>query len=649
MKLLKAKLMKLQNIANFNNIDEYVSYKSNKLREGECSFKALFDLMFSEKENVMWETNNGYRIISTTYGQVYEEIIKRANSLKEKLAHFNQGSIVGLYMQNSLDWIEMFWAILNCGFRPLLMNTRMAMSDLNAVVVQNNVVAVISDGAEFEVKTINEKEIVQIDKAFEDVLFGDEILIMSSGTSSNVKICAYGPTQIKEQILNAEKIVKQSRLVKKHYNGQLKQLTFLPFYHIFGLAAMYMWFAFYARSFVYLKDMSPQCILNTIRRHEVTHVFAVPLFWDKVYEQAIKKIKERGEKTVKKLQKGLKISNALSCMPALARFFRKKAFKEVRENMFGESICFLISGGGAIKNEVLSFFNGIGYHLSNGYGMSEIGITSVELSEDNRVLNSASIGKPMPSVEYAINENNELLVKGTSLCKYYTVDGKVVEIKDEWFNTKDLAKFENGNYYLLGRTDDLIVSTSGENLNPNLIEDKLYVDNAKKICLIGTGDIANAHPVLLVQVNRHLSTQKKTALVNDIKEKLKALDLVSEIKEIALVVEDLIKDNEFKLNRKRLASDFANGKLQIAIDKEDRKEDETLDELENQVMECFKKVLNKPITKTSDFFLDAEGTSLDYFTLISYLQDEFEVIIPLSNNKKMTTVVDFCEYLKENI
>ena len=90
---------------------------------------------------------------------------------------------------------------------------------------------------------------------------------------------------------------------------------------------------------------------------------------------------------------------------------------------------------------------GIGYHLANGYGMSEIGITSVELSENNRILNSGTIGMPMVSVAYKINEDGELLVKGTSLCKYYIENGDTVYINEDWFRTKDLAVEKNDRFY----------------------------------------------------------------------------------------------------------------------------------------------------------------------------------------------------------
>ena len=60
---------------------------------------------------------------------------------------------------------------------------------------------------------------------------------------------------------------------------------------------------------------------------------------------------------------------------------------EVTDSLFGKSVLFCISGGSYIKEDTLRLINGLGYPLYNGYGMTEAGVTSVELS---------------PVVEYAI-------------------------------------------------------------------------------------------------------------------------------------------------------------------------------------------------------------------------------------------------------
>ncbi|MBQ1437860.1 MAG: acyl--CoA ligase, partial [Ruminococcus sp.] len=269
-------------LGGYTSIDAFVEAKLNKYSNSKHDFEALFEQMFSEGQNTMFEESRGYRIKKTTYAQAKEEILLRARTLKELLNGEMKNSVVGIYMENSLDWIEMFWAVIISGFRPLLMNMRLDDETLEYALKTCKAVAVISDEKEFSVRTVKCADIVAAESKIDAVGFGTEIFVMSSGTSANVKICAYTAEKFYWQIKGSYSMIKKCKQVKKHYEGELKLLTFLPFYHIFGLVAVYIWFAFFSRTFVRLNDMQPQTILNTIKRHKVTHIFAVPLFWEKV-------------------------------------------------------------------------------------------------------------------------------------------------------------------------------------------------------------------------------------------------------------------------------------------------------------------------------------------------------------------------------
>ena len=128
----------------------------------------------------------------------------------------------------------------------------------------------------------------------------------------------------------------------------------------------------------------------------------------------------------------------------------------MRENLYGESVQFCITGGGLVRPETLRFFNGIGYWLSNGYGMTETGITSVELSNSMETRSSGSIGLPLSSVMYKV-QDGILHVKGTSTARRIRTDGVWKERGGEWFHTGDLAEERDGRVHLLGRSDDLVI------------------------------------------------------------------------------------------------------------------------------------------------------------------------------------------------
>ncbi len=634
-------------LGGYKSIDAFVEAKLEKFGSMEQSYETLFELMFRETDNVMFERSEGYRIKKTTYGSVKENILARAFALREVLADLEYDSVVGLYMNNSLEWIECFWAIIVSGFRPLLLNLRLNDGMLTGAMRSAGCRAVISEGRTFDgVRCISTSDIEQGDAGAAADRFGTELLVMSSGTSASVKICAYTAEEFYYQIYDSYDIIKKCALLKKHYEGSLKLLTFLPFYHVFGLIAVYIWFAFFSRTFVHLADMAPQTIVNTIKRHRVTHVFAVPLFWEKVYEQAMKTIKGRGEKTYKKFTRAMALCDKLPDFAAAA--ISRAAFKEVRENLFGESICFMITGGSSIPGDVMRFFNGIGYRLADGYGMTEIGITSVELSSKRKYLNGCFVGSPMSHAEYSINEDGELLVRGKVIAKYVIENGEK-KYSDGWFNTHDLASCENGHYKILGRRDDLIIGAGGENINPNLAEPALCPEGADGVCLIGVKDAENTVPVLLVSVGKYISKDKLLSVEAKTKELIEKAGLGTEIKKIAFVGEPLMKGDEFKLNRRRLADDYKSGALSLK-DPAAVQNEEDADELTERVKIFFSVALGKEadeIALDADFFLDGGGASLDYFAMMTKLQEEFGIPFPTDGEHGLKTVREISDYIRK--
>ena len=634
--------MKYHNIASYHTLNQFVDYKLDSLDKSEASFKSLFELMFSEPNNIIYEYTYGYDIKRVTYLESKNNVI----SLSKKIVSLNlkSNSVIGIYLDNDITWIETFWAILRSGHRPLLLNTRLDETSLKEAMDTVNCELIVSKRKKFDVSTILYKDLLEKDESDKEVEFGSEILFMSSGTSENVKICAYTAKEIKAVLAQSGAIIKANAKIKRHYNGELKLLAFLPFYHIFGFIAVYTWFSFYARTFVGLNDLAPETIKNTITRHGVTHIFAVPLFYEKTYQAAIKEIKKRGDKTYKKFLKGINVTNKLA-NSSLRPLFSKLAFKEVRENLFGDSISFLISGGSAISKDVLTFFNAIGYHLACGYGMTEIGITSVDLSNNYKALTNASIGKPLSGTEYKINEDNELLVKGTTLASYIISKGKVEVYNGDYFNTHDLMEYKNNRYYFLGRKDDLIVTSNGENLNPNIIEERVKLNDTPNLALIS--ESTNKEAVLLIEVSKYISRDKLTDLDNRIKEKIANNNYQSLISKVVYIKEPFIKGEEFKINRKRLARDYFSNNLSIFDTS--KKDDDNNDEVLEKVISIIKdNLLVDKVDSSNDLFLDLGASSLDYYAIASSIYDEFEVNI-IGEDSKLTLVSDIVSLIKRNL
>lgn len=639
-------MQKLTNVAGFDSINAYINYKLDLFSREEKNCKTLFRYMFSERENTMAETSDGYRIKKLTYGQCFDEILRLVPSMKELVAA-PHNSIVGLYMQNSSDWIKMFWGILACGYRPILMNSRISDAILEKMIEEYGVFAVISDGKKFSVPTVNFEDIkpCEVAAVYDELDFADEVIFMSSGTSESIKLCSYTGENFYYQICDSSNIIKLCPEIKGHYDGELKHLAVLPFYHVFGFIAVYLWFGFFSRTFVFLKDMRPQTLLNTIKKHKVTHIFAVPMVWEKVRSEALKKIEARGEKTYAKFCKAIKLSNKGG---ALGKLVRKFALKEVRDGLFGDSVLFLISGGSSIKQQTLEFFNGVGYHIANGYGMTEVGITSVEISSKNKILNSGSVGSPFAYTQYKISDSGELLIKGKTRADSITQNGVRTKTNyDEWFCSRDLATCTDGRYYVHGRADDLIIGSDGENISPDAIEAQLNIPHADRLCLFRGED---GTPILIISATKCYSHETLDLIMQSAKEQLKETRVDKVVKRIIVTTDSLMSPSEFKVSRKRIARIFAGGGFNL-IDGENREVFfEAATQLEREVKELFAQALRispDEIKLGDDFFMDLGGTSLDYFTLVDSIKSKYGTDIPSNLDKTLSTVKEICDFIKK--
>ena len=620
---------KTNGLGGAKSITDFVKKQIKKLRQREQNFESIYDFMFSLEDNVFAEHSEYNRITKITYGECKKSIEHVSNAVAHALKNVKKGSLVGLYFENSVEWVALFWSILKKGYVPLLMNRRLPQQVLLDVIRENSVAAVISDGQDFDgTLNLDGAALFDTDESPTDDDWADEIVFMTSGTSLSVKLCVYNGKRICEQIYNTEYIISKNRYMKQSYDGEIKILTFLPFYHVFGFLACYMWFAFFARTFVFLGSYSGDTILKTVRLHKVTHVFAVPLLWTKIESGAKAIIAERGEETEKKFNKAIALTEKLG---ALSGVFSRLAFREVREKLFGESISFMISGGGAIPERTLRFFNGLGYRLSNGFGMTEIGITSVQLSKSHKKLNSASVGIPFPSVTYE-TDNGELTVKGTSLAVAVIRDGARHEIKEnETFRTGDLAEQKNGEWFIKGRADDLIVTASGENIAPDITESHIDL-GAHQFALIGLPDKNGAtRSVLIVSPDGSMNAEKRRKITEKITLDLGRHSLLGTVDDIRFTKSRLLSENEFKTNRKRIKNSVLSGDIQlISPDEPDTEQSEEVSDtgLFYEITELFGKVLKRELTKADaalNFFYDLGGDSLSYFELCEEVKKRYGV------------------------
>lgn len=633
------------------NLKRYIAYNRTTLENSQKSLKDIFEIMFHEKDNILCEGNDGFRTYKYTYGEMKDRIEVGASALFEKIGATHE--YVALEMDNSPNWITTFWSILKSGNKPYLVNLRYPQSLTDGIIKTLNIKYVVCEKeSEIDALVITADELTVKGKEVPSDVFENEIAFSSSATSMNETVCFYTGYQISEQILNFKDILRESPRIAKHYKGSLKQLAFLPFYHVFGLFAVYFWFTFFGRTLVFLRDMSAETILKTVNRHEVTHIFAVPMLWHTIETKVWSTVRQQGEKKEKKLRKALTLMTKLqNIFPSFGPEIAKFVTKELTDKLFGRSVLFCISGGSYLRDSAMSLMNGIGYSLHNGYGMSEIGITSVELRKKPKNRNKNSIGHPFSSVEYKLDENGVLLVKGSSLAKKKLVNGEEI-ILDEWFYTGDNMVEKDGHYYILGRMGDIVIGENGENINPDMVEKLFTLKGSVMLSVLGLSEKENEELSLVVQLNPYATADNINAIINEAYKINSTLDSATSVRKFYFTFDQLAPPTAIKVSRTQLKKKIASGEVTLTAfaDMKAKAEESTGNSpLLKDVTKIIAEVLSinpDDITPDSHIFYDLGASSIQYFSIVIKLAEHFNVSQESDNEKYSYTPREIFEYIE---
>ena len=640
-------------------LNRYIKRRMNMLRTASFSFEALFGIIHDQSDRVFCEYLDNFRITRITYRCFREYCCQTASYLKKRIED-ECGAYVGLYAENSPHFLSAFWALLMLGYKPLLLNCRLPASlngkAANAMQVKTVVSAVDSPLPGFSTVRIPAQnrldEVICAETPYVPTVWADEIALTTTATTLDLKICVYTGRDFTYQMQNAEYVVRQNKMVKRHYKGELKLLTFLPFYHIFGLTAVYFWFAAFGRTMVFLKDYSSETITQTVRRHAVTHVFAVPLLWNTVAREIKKGIANLPEKKKKRAKRAMRFSLFLqNLFPRFGQTVARRLFSEVTGRLFGESVRFMISGGGYVSDETLYLLNAVGYPLYNGYGSTELGVTSVELRSRPKYRISGSVGKPLWTVDYKI-EDGVLFVRGKSTCsRIVRTDGSSQTLdRDAFFDTHDNASVDRkGRYYITGRTDDVFVGENGEKIDPDLIEKSFLLTRVKNSCVLSL----DGKLTLIFEVDPKATDLQKKQIAEEISDTLAKLRTDGyAIERVFFTCDKMTSENAIKVSRAHLKSRIAGNAIALHPYEQFREYETLSDEAISRdtldaVKRTFAEVLGKDAASIGDdmhFIFDLGGSSLDYCTLLIRLQAEFGITFSFERHS-CSTAKEFAQYI----
>ena len=153
------------------------------------------------------------------------------------------------------------------------------------------------------------------------------------------------------------------------------------------------------------------------------------------------------------------------------------------------SVRLAASGSAPIPADLIRWYDTLGLHIMEGYGMTEDFAYSHMSTTGKRA--PGTVGAPAEGVECRISDTGEIEVKSPGLMMgYYKAPELTAEVmtEDGFFKTGDRGVYENGLLRITGRVKELFKTSKGKYVAPVPLENLLSADSMlEQCCVSGSG------------------------------------------------------------------------------------------------------------------------------------------------------------------
>ena len=445
----------------------------------------------------------------------YPELNQRVNRLANGLISLglNKGDRVAVFMENSIEIVEIFLATAKAGIVMVPINFRLVGKEVAYIVDNSDAKALIVDG-EFapviqEIKAglqqIPAENYIVVGKAVSGFRSYDEVMTSAPGHEPDV---AVNPEDTWILIYTSGTTGKPKGVIRSHeshiafylinavdfgFSHHDVCMNVMPLCHI---NSTFFTFTFlYIGGTVYIhpaRSFRAEEILQIIERERISFISLIPTHYNLILSVG----DTAGTCDVSSIKK-------LLCSSAPVRKSVKKA--------------------------IMDFFPGVA--LYEGYGSTEAGIVTV-LKPEDQLRKLGSIGYESLGTEFIriLDENGqevqqgqvgELYSKGPMLFdRYYKLPEKTAAaFQNGWFSAGDMARRdEDGFYEIVDRKDNMII-TGGEHVYPSEVEEIIgNHPDVFDVAVISVPDEKWGELVMAVVIPRNPIVEKE--IMNWCKEKM---------------------------------------------------------------------------------------------------------------------------------
>lgn len=310
-------------------------------------------------------------------------------------------------------------------------------------------------------------------------------------------------------------------------------VSMLPLGHVFGMVYDFLYgFSAGAHLYFLTRMPTPKIISQAFAEIKPRVISCVPLIVEKIIKKNILPMVDN------------RIGKLLLRMPLINDRIKADARKKAME-IFGGELDEIIIGGAPFNADVERFLKMIGFPYTIAYGMTECG--PIICSSRWETLKLASCGKATTRMEVRIDSPDPQHVAGEIICRgenlmlgYYKnpeATSQIIDVKG-WLHTGDLGVMDNDGYVTVkGRSKNMLLTASGQNIYPEEIESKLnnmpYVAESlivlqkeKLVALIYPDfDDAFAHGLQQTDIEKVMETNR-----NELNQQLPAYCQITKVK-----------------------------------------------------------------------------------------------------------------------
>jgi len=257
-------------------------------------------------------------------------------------------------------------------------------------------------------------------------------------------------------------------------------VSFLPMAHVYGLVFEFLFPVTVGCHITFLSKIpSPAIITKVFDLVKPNLILSVPLVIEKIYKKRL----------LATLQKP--VMKVLLQIPGISTIILKKIRAKLVAT-FGGNFIEIVVGAAQLSGEVEQFFKRINFPFTIGYGMTECGPLIAYEAWDKIVPTSA--GRIVDRMEVRIDSEDpynivgEIQVKGMNVMLGYFKNEEATKetfTEDGWLKTGDLGVIDKNDFiFIRGRSKNMLLGPSGQNIYPEEIEAKMSTQNYVAECVV---------------------------------------------------------------------------------------------------------------------------------------------------------------------